>query len=114
MVSHCVNPACDAEFRIFHSGYLFAHERQSADTEFFWLCPQCAGSVVPCLEPDGSVSVMPRSRAPHPPRRDSDIRMVAPPTPRIPWRNTIPSGERTPVPGCERAEVTTLINRLAS
>ena len=42
MVQHCVNPACRREFQLLHAGDLYALERGSADTEFFWLCSDCA------------------------------------------------------------------------
>lgn len=41
MVSCCVNPACRTEFRSLNTGVLYAAERGSADTEFFWLCSAC-------------------------------------------------------------------------
>jgi hypothetical protein len=42
MVQHCLNPACRREFQLLHAGDLYALERGSADTEFFWLCSDCA------------------------------------------------------------------------
>jgi hypothetical protein len=42
MVNNCVNPICRTAFRLLESGDLYALERQTANTEFFWLCPECA------------------------------------------------------------------------
>jgi hypothetical protein len=42
MVQHCFNPACRREFQLLHAGDLYALEWGSADTEFFWLCSDCA------------------------------------------------------------------------
>jgi len=50
MVSCCVNPACRTEFRSLNTGVLYAVERRSVDTEFFWLCSACVPVVTmaPC------------------------------------------------------------------
>ena len=66
MVSCCVNPACRAEFKLLNTGDLYALERRSADTEFFWLCFACALVVAPGLDAMGGVSVRTRSDARHP------------------------------------------------
>jgi hypothetical protein len=42
MVQHCFNPACRQEFQLLQAGDLYALEWGSADTEFFWLCSDCA------------------------------------------------------------------------
>ena len=96
MISCCVNPACRAEFKLLNAGDLYAHERPSDDTEFFWLCSACAPKVDLQLDPNGRVSVRPRSdinlaRPPHP---DGDLRLVARPMKRLPWRHMMPFGER--------------------
>ncbi len=95
MVRHCINPACRAEFTLFHSGYLYAHERQFADTRFVWLCSPCGSQFVPYLDSDGGVSVMPRSGrySPPPPRADGYLRLVAAPR-RNPWSSAVPAGVR--------------------
>ena len=95
MISQCVNPDCHAEFRVFNSGFLYALERPSADTEFFWLCSLCADRFKPCLGADGEVAVMPRlqSEGGLPPRWEGEIRLVSAPAQRIPWRSAIPSDE---------------------
>src|ERR1700688_3775721 len=79
MISCCVNPACRTEFRLFNTGTLYALERRSADTEFFWLCSACVPRVALCLDPTGCVSVRPRCDAvrPQPPHPDGYLRLVA-------------------------------------
>jgi len=42
MVNNCANPVCRTAFRLLESGDLYALERQNENTEFFWLCPECA------------------------------------------------------------------------
>jgi hypothetical protein len=78
MIDRCVNPTCQAEFRLFNTGNLYALERRRADTEFFWLCPACSGCVALILDASGSVAVQPLSGARHriPPHPDRDLRLV--------------------------------------
>ena len=96
MVSHCTNPVCGIESRSFSSGYLYAHERQSADTKYFWLCFPCGSQFVPDLDSDHRISVMPRSRSRSlpPPRTDGYMRLVATPMRRMPWSSAVPAGLR--------------------
>ena len=99
MVKHCINPACKAEFKLFHTGYLYAHEQPRHDTEFFWLCSPCAIHVVPFLDETGEVHVKPRDRGTPvflPPRQGGHLRIISGPPQRMPWRSTIPSNERIP------------------
>lgn len=98
MVKHCINPACRVEFKVYNSGYLYAHERPSHDTEFFWLCSPCATKVVPVLDDDEHVGIRPRTAGMHflPPRRGGDLRVVSAPAQRLPWRKNAPAGERVP------------------
>jgi len=70
MVQHCFNPACHQEFRLLHAGDLYALERQSADTEFFWLCSDCASRFDLYLEASGVV-VLGVQGSVRPPRRSS-------------------------------------------
>ena len=79
MVSSCVNPACCAEFKLLNGGDLYALERRSTDTEFFWLCSACVPVVALRLDAMGGISVRPRSDAqrPQPPHSDSHLRLVA-------------------------------------
>ncbi len=79
MVSCCVNPACRTEFKLLNTGDLYALERRSADTEFFWLCSACVPVVALGLDAMEGVSVRPRSdvRRPQLPHLDSRLRLVA-------------------------------------
>lgn len=47
MASRCVNPACRTEFKFSNTGDLYALERRSADTGFFWLCFACLRDLLP-------------------------------------------------------------------
>jgi hypothetical protein len=87
MVSCCVNPACRIEFRSLNTGVIYAVERRSADTEFFWLCSACVLVVALSLDSMGNVSVGPKCdaghlQAPHP---DSRLRLVYSPVENTPW-----------------------------
>jgi len=96
MVNCCVNPVCRAEFKLLNTGDLYAYERPTADTEFFWVCSACGPEVNLHLDARGGVSVRPRSdinRA-QPPHPDGHLRLVARPMKRLPWYHTIPYGER--------------------
>jgi hypothetical protein len=91
MVSCCVNPACRMKFKLLNTGDLYALERRSADTEFFWLCSACALVVEMSLDEMGGVSVRARSDAhrPHPPRLDCRLRLVARSSvERTPWHRS--------------------------
>jgi len=97
MVNCCVNPACHEEFKLLNAGDLYAHERRSTGTEFFWLCARCAASLDLYLDPAGSVAVRPqnatnRAQPPHP---DGDLRLVSQSRKPAPRPRTMPSGERT-------------------
>jgi hypothetical protein len=94
MIKNCVNPACGTEYKLFNSGDLYALERRFADTEFFWLCSECASGFDLHIDTTGCVSRRlrgDRGQAPHP---DGTLRLVARALRRIPWRQTIPAGER--------------------
>ena len=79
MVTSCVNPGCRTEFKFLNTGDLYALERRSTDTEFFWLCSACVPVVALSLDPMGSVSVRRKSDAvlPQPPHPDGYLRLVA-------------------------------------
>lgn len=105
MISCCVNPACRTEFKLLNMGYLYALEKRSADTEFFWLCSACALVVALGLDAMGGVSVRPRSDARHPqlPHLDSRLRLVARPSvERTPWHRSNRAHEATFTSGSER------------
>ena len=102
MVKRCLNPACQQEFqeefRLFNTGYLYAYELASRDTEFFWLCAACAAHVVPFVDDAGGVSVRPitQGAAFFPASRAAALRIVSAPARRIPWRRNAPAGEAVP------------------
>ena len=98
MVKHCINAVCKAEFKLFHTGYLYAHERPKHDTEFFWLCSDCATQVAPYIDETNEVRVRPRARGTSflPPRQGGDLRIVSGPPRRIPWRQNAPANEPQP------------------
>jgi hypothetical protein len=87
MVSRCVNPACCAEFRSLNTGDIYAVERRSADTEFFWLCSACVPLVALSLDSTGTISVGPRCDAEHlhESHPDSRLRLVYSPVEHKPW-----------------------------
>ena len=113
MVTSCVNPACRTEFRFLNIGNLYALERRSKDTEFFWLCSACVPVVALSLDPMGCVSVRPQSDAirPQPPHPDGYLRLVAQRKLRTPWHRaslarglTLSSGYgRNPLPSSSEA-----------
>jgi hypothetical protein len=88
MVSSCSNPACHTELKFLNAGNLYAFERRSSVTEFFWLCADCVPLVALFLDPMGSVSVTPRPDPgrPQPPHPDGDLRLVAASAEGQPWR----------------------------
>ncbi len=57
MVSCCANPPCRIEFKLLNGGDLYALERRSANTEFFWLCSACVPMVALRLDAMGGVSL---------------------------------------------------------
>ncbi len=75
MVSCCANPPCRIELKLLNGGDLYALERRSADTEFFWLCSACVPIVALRLDAMAGVSARPRSDAPrpHPPHSASSV-----------------------------------------
>jgi len=87
MVSQCVNPSCESKFWLLNTGDLYALERRSADTEFFWLCSACSKKLALALDSRGRVTVLPRAQAlhPQPPRPDADLRLIARPLLSKPW-----------------------------
>jgi hypothetical protein len=96
VVNCCVNPACSEEFRLLNAGDLYAHERRSTNTEFFWLCSTCASRLDLYLDPAGSVSIRERSagHGAQPPNPDTHLRLVSRSTKPIPRPHTLPSEER--------------------
>lgn len=76
LVSECANPGCRAPFLYFREGRLFAVPRKnSASTEYFWLCGSCAeevelefGDLDDHNHEHGPMVVMREGRQPHPNR----------------------------------------------
>src|SRR6266702_5793561 len=97
MVASCVNPACHTEFRFLNTGDLYALERCSTDTEFFWLCSACVPRVALSLNPMGCVSVRPKSDAvhPQPPHPDGYLRLVVQRKLGTPWHRASLARELT-------------------
>jgi hypothetical protein len=87
MVNRCVSPGCQEQFKCFTAGELYALDRRSADTEFFWLCPVCASHFVVFLEPAGRVGVKPKAefRSPERPDPERRLRLVTPRSVGTPW-----------------------------
>jgi hypothetical protein len=91
MLSKCANPGCSAEFHYFHVGKLFRCETQSREphapefgtdptvkksvrrVEFFWLCPECSGSMTLTFKQGAGVIATPAvmSASDHPRRASS-------------------------------------------
>jgi len=78
MINCCANPACQAECRSLGSGDLYALERRSANTEFFWICSSCATIYGLCLGETGKMSLQSRLevRPPRPPRSEICLRLI--------------------------------------
>lgn len=97
MLKHCINPGCGTEFKLFNTGYLYAHDRPGHDTEFYWLCAPCASSSALYLDLSDRVAMRPRSRGTAlPPRRGADLRLISAPSQRVPWQRNAPAGEAIP------------------
>jgi hypothetical protein len=101
MVDCCVNPACGAEFKQLSGGDLYAIERRSADTEFFWLCSRCAAVFDVCLGAAGKVGLRRRgargkARSPHP---EGNLRLVTRGLRSLPPRDDTPASERPMIEG---------------
>jgi hypothetical protein len=75
---------------------LYALERRSRDTEFFFLCSNCAGRYDLYLDPAGGVSIRPRGTAYRglPTHSEEGLRVVTRSTSSLPRLKTVPSGER--------------------
>jgi len=94
MLKRCVNPACREEFKLLNGGDLYALERRSDNTEFFWMCSECAVNFDLYLDPAGCVSLRLWNAINHaqPPHPDANLRLISRQT--RPRPNTMPSGER--------------------
>lgn len=78
MINTCINPGCHTELKILNTGCLYAVERRSANTEFIWLCANCAAQFDVYLDPTGCPVISPRSDQVHrrPPHPDSRLLLV--------------------------------------
>src|ERR1039458_5060335 len=95
MVNYCVNSDCREELKVLNAGDLYALERRSADTEFFWLCSACASRFDMYFDLAGRVSVRQRSehKRARPPHPDGHLRLVSRSIKRTPWSHAVPDGE---------------------
>ena len=96
MVNRCSNRDCRAEFKVLNGGDLYAYERRSADTEFFWLCSVCASGYDLYLDPKGRIEVRARNPAHQgrPPHPDGSLRLISRSIRPTLRPNTMPSGVR--------------------
>jgi hypothetical protein len=94
MVNNCANPVCRAAFKLLDSGDFYALERQAANTEFFWLCPECASRYELHLNASGSIVPRLRGEQGHAdlPRPEACLRLVAH---AVQQMQDAPEGERT-------------------
>lgn len=96
MTNRCVNPACRTELKRLNSGDLYALKRLDVVTDYFWLCSNCASTLIPVLDPLGIVSLKHRedSQSTNPPGSSSTLRLVAHARRHMPWQHTVPAGMR--------------------
>lgn len=94
MVNRCVNPACATEFRLLNSGDLYAIERPCSETEFFWICANCASKFELFLDASDCIALRPRGQGEtiHPPQLHASLRLVARARRHMPWRHGVPAG----------------------
>jgi hypothetical protein len=79
MVNNCANPVCRAAFKLLDSGDLYALERQTSNTEFYWLCPECASRFELDLNTWSGILLRHRGEQGHAdmPRPEASLRLVA-------------------------------------
>ncbi len=83
------------EFKVLSSGDLYAHERRFAETEFYWLCSNCAARYDMYLDRAGRVSMRRRNAIRQGwPEYAGTLRLVTRSTRSMPRLQTTPSGER--------------------
>jgi len=61
MDNPCINPTCQAEFRLLRVGDVYAVERPYAEAELVWICSACASDFELAFDPAGVLSVSRRS-----------------------------------------------------
>lgn len=59
MIGRCTNPQCGKTLKRLGTGAVYALERRSADTEFFWLCEDCLKHFQLVLDLDSKVDIQP-------------------------------------------------------
>jgi hypothetical protein len=94
MVNRCANPACRTKLRLLNSGDLYAIERPLGVADHFWLCSNCASTLIPVVDSMGIVSLKPRedSRPANPPQTTTTLRLVAHARRHMSWQHTAPAG----------------------
>ena len=94
MVNCCVNPACRTEFRLLDDGDVYAIGRPSSESEFFWMCANCASRFDLSLDASGNLALTRKgdSDQSHPLQRQARLRLVAHTRRHMPWRNGFPAG----------------------
>ena len=65
MVAECANPGCNRQFRYLREGHLFAFRNPRCschETQFWWLCGDCAATLTLHFQTDTGVHVAPKTR----------------------------------------------------
>jgi hypothetical protein len=95
MVDCCASPGCRADFRQFNSGDLYALERRSENTEFFWLCSECAPRFDLLLDSEGRLTFQSRGDRSHhrPANPEGTLRLISSSAHHVPWHHSAPSDE---------------------
>jgi hypothetical protein len=93
MLNNCANPVCHTAFKLLDSGDFYALERHTANTEFFWLCPECASQFELHLDALGGIVLRLRGEHGHAdlPLPEASLRLVAH---AVQHRQYTPQGER--------------------
>lgn len=61
MVTKCANPPCAARLRYLSEGKLFRLEVEPGKHEYFWLCADCASTLILTVKAGHGVVVVPRA-----------------------------------------------------
>jgi hypothetical protein len=67
VLAKCANPSCAASFRYLQEGTLFRFESEpvegvpgAKETEYFWLCPNCAEKMILRLDASSKIRLVPQ------------------------------------------------------
>jgi hypothetical protein len=60
MIKRCINSECRNEFRHLHAGNLYALDRGVSDTQFVWMCADCAPKLAIAIDAAGTISLQGR------------------------------------------------------